>query len=280
MCLKVRDFFKDKKVGTEVPLPESWWHERAPEAADIPEGVFVIQTDASFKKTGPGKGIVGISVIVKTENREYKPKEFRRRAEGPVHAELKAIRLGLKRLHEIKRGKCLVVLYTDCRSCFRLLKGINKPRRDYIKEEVRKINALIKRIDCPVEVVPVKTKVNRRVDRRALKERKKEEQRKQQQIRERLEKVKKRIERGRNISIVKREDGYYAIPKNGGFPPGVKVSLNPPSCECSWWKKRWGDKSQEVINARALPCKHMCALAEYLGLDIYQIFEKQIKRVD
>jgi len=160
------------------------------------------------------------------------------------------------------------------------LKGINKPRLDYIKEEVLKINALIKRIGCPVEIVPVKTKVNRRVDRRALKERKKEEQRKQQQIKERFEKVEKCIERSKNVLIVKREDGYYAIPKNGGFPPGVKVSLNPLSCECSWWRKNWADKPPEAIYARALPCKHMCALVRHLGLDIYQIFEKQIKRVD
>jgi len=45
-------------------------------------------------------------------------------------------------------------------------------------------------------------------------------------------------------------------------------------------KKKWANKDQYIIKARALPCKHICALAEYLRIDVYELFRKQIERVD
>lgn len=258
-------------------LPEDW-RVKPPNIDEIPEGVFIIQCDSAHKK-----GIVGISTLIKTSRKEYKPIEYSARTKGPVHAELTAIYKGLVRINSIRRPIRRCIIYTDCLYAYYFLTKIWSAKRSYIEKIMNKIRNEIINLhekETQVYICRTKSKYNKRVDKRAYRKRKREEAKKMRQILERVEKVEKAIIRSREIEILEVNDGYFAMPKEGSFLPGFRVRLDPPSCECPWWKHNWGNKAEYIVRARALPCKHICALAEYLGKDIYQIFNHQIGRVD
>jgi len=257
-------------------LPEDW-QSKPPSIDRIPQGVFVIQCDASYKD-----GISGISTVIKTKDREYRPIEYSARSKGPVHSELTAIYKALRRLETIRLPIRVCIIYTDNRYACNFLERLWSPQRDYIRDIVDKVahefEELLERME--VFLCHTRTKYNKRVDRRAGKKRKEEENKKTVQIEKRIENIEGTIIRGREIGISEVSGEYFAIPKKNGFPPGYRVSLDPPCCECPWWKYNWSNKGDYIVKARALPCKHICALAEYLGRDIYQLFGKSIRRRD
>ena len=255
-------------------IPEEWY-EKPPDTKDIPEGIFIIQADAAFKN-----GISGTAVIIKTKGKEYTPQRFSAKSKGPIHAELTSVKKGLQRLKKIRKNVVYVVVYNDSLYGYFFLIGRWKEKRKYMKRVLEDIRKLVDDLNGNIEFIWIKGKHNKRVDRIASKERKAEETRKEKQIQDRVMKVEQAIARGRNIQICEKNGSYFAIPKKGGFPPGYKVSLDPPSCECPWWQKNWGNKEEFIQRARALPCKHICALAEYLKRDIFKIFETQIWRID
>jgi SWIM zinc finger. len=98
-------------------------------------------------------------------------------------------------------------------------------------------------------------------------------------MKKRVMTIEETAKRGTEISIRKELGEYYAV-SGSNSDKKYKVSLNPPSCECAWWQNNWGNKEIYVQKARASPCKHICALAGYLGKDVFEIFNKQINRVD
>ncbi|MEM4293536.1 MAG: ribonuclease H family protein [Thermoplasmata archaeon] len=240
------------------------------------ENVLEIEADASFKNR-----IGTVCVILKQGSRRYAPKTFDFRPIGPVHAELHAIYLGLKTaLEHVKRHPEItnIKVSNDNKYAVKLATGQDNPRREYIIDEVNKINALKNEmISIQIEVVHVKGKHLKRADNLAKKKRESVEKKKAEQIREREEKLRRAMERSKEVKIVEREGRYVAMGIEG---QEYIVSLSPPSCECEWWKNNWGNKPEYVQKARALPCKHMCALANHLGTDIRKIFEKPLGRVD
>lgn len=260
------------KMSSRVCLVNEY---EIPELDEIPRGHFIIQTDAGFKK-----GIVGVGVIIKTNNKEYSPRKYTARCKGPVHAELTAIKYGLARIRDINKPMEKIVVCSDNLSAVYLLRGVWMPRKDYIVDIVRKIQLLVKEITIEVNFEYVRSKTNKKVDKIAYKKRKQEEARKAEQIEQRRKKIKQAMIKAKDLTVNEIKGKYYVRPNKGGFPPGIEVSLDPLFCKCRYWRHNWADKPVHVQMARALPCKHMCALAEYLGVDPFKIFKRQIERVD
>lgn len=260
------------KMSSRVCLVSEY---EVPEISEIPDGHFIIQTDAGFKK-----GIVGVGVIIKTNNKEYSPRKYTARCKGPVHAELTAIKYGLARIRDINKPMEKIIVCSDNLSAVYLLRGIWTPGKDHIVDVVRKIQSLVKQITIEVNFEYVRSKTNKRVDKIAYKRRKQEEARKAVQIEQRRKRVKGAMIKAKDLMVREKDGKYYARPRKGGFPPGIEVSLDPLFCKCRYWRHNWADKPVHVQMARALPCKHMCALAEYLGLDVLALFKRQIERVD
>ena len=258
-------------------LPKGW-EEKPPDSCEIPKGVYVIQCDAGYKD-----GITGISTLIKTHEKEYQPREYSARNKGPVHAELTAVCKALERVKTIRKTIEVCIVYTDCLYAYYFLRELQIAKCYYIKEIIDGIRSEIcefENREIEVIICHTKSRNNKRIDRRAGKKRQEEENRKREQIDKRIETVERAITRGREIRIYESNGEYFAMPRNHGFPPGYKVSLTPLLCECPWWKHNWGNKGQHIVNARALPCKHICALLEYLEKDVYQFFSLQIGRVD
>jgi len=261
-------------VGERLP---SGWERKPPIIDEIPKGVYIVQCDAGYKN-----GITGISTLVRTAGKEYKPQDYSRRNEGPIHAELSAICIALKRLKNIRQPVKVCIVYTDCKYAYYFLRELWVPRRDYIQEIINNIIGEINGLeDCGIEVFICHTKStsNKRIDRRAGKKRKEEENRKRAQIDERIERVERAIIASRKIVIYEKGGEYFAISESGASTD-YKVSLVPLQCECPWWTHQWGNKAQYIVKARALPCKHICALAGYLDKGVYQLFGLQIGRMD
>jgi len=273
MKLKPYPKYKDSEIQWIGEIPKGW-NKKPPNSDEIPEKVFILQVDAGYKK-----GVTGISTIIKTKDKEYKPSEYSGRNRGPVHAELTSVKKGLQRMKNIRKPVEMVIVYNDNLYVNYFLNGIWTARRRYIKETLRDINKLVHELKVDVRFICISAKYNKRVDRRAGKKRKKEEIKKDEQIQKRVVKVDEAIARGNSISIEERDGKYYAVSSNDQNKK-YEVSLDPPSCECAWWQKNWVNKEIYIQKARALPCKHICALAKYLGKDVFEIFNKQINRVD
>lgn len=255
-------------------IPKDWF-KKPPNVEDIPEGFFVVIADAAFKN-----GITGTAVVIRTKGKEYSPRTYSARSKGPIHAELTSIKKGLQSLRNIKSDIRYIVVYNDSLYAYYFLKGRWNARRKYIKKVTEDIRDLINELGVKVEFIWTKGKHVRKVDRLAAKKRREEEERKEKQIQERVMKVEMTIIRSRDVKICERNNEFFAISIKDDSSHCYKVSLDPPFCECPWWQERWANKPEKVWKARALPCKHMCALAEYLGVNIFDIFEKQIWRVD
>ena len=256
-------------------LPKGW-EEKPPDSCEIPKGVYVIQCDAGYKG-----GIAGISTLPITAGKEYRLREYSKRSEGPVHAELLAIYCATQRLNAIRCNKTACIIYTDCKNARDLLTTWHA-KRPYIRDAVDKIKKEIAKLEnrgISVCICHTKTTNIRRVDRRAGKKRKKEENRKRTEIDKRIETVERRITASRRIVIYEKGGEHFAISESK-TSTSYKVSLNPLRCECSWWTYNWGNKEQNIVRARALPCKHICALAKHLNKNIRQLFNRQIERVD
>ncbi len=263
----VPDWAKKKEIPEE-------WYSRPPATHQIPKGTFVVITDAGYNRR-----ITSVGVIIRTKNKEYAVKEHSAICEGPNHAELTSVKMGLRDLCRIKKEVKRVVVYNDNYWGYCTLNGYNIPERDYIWEVLGEITELSRDVGCPIDYIHVRGKEVRRVDRIADKVRKRREEEKEEQIEKRKERVYMASERGTSIEIVEKTGDYYAL--SGSNPEkGYRVTLLPPSCECRSWMKKYGKLETVAIMARALPCKHLCALAEYLGTDILFEFRKQIWRRD
>ena len=269
---------RGEMADSDNELPADW-RSRPPSIDEIPEGVCVIQCDASWKN-----GVTGISTLISGSNKQYEPMEYSARSKGPIHAELTAVAKAIKRLSGLKilDKTRLVMIYTDCLYAFNFMEEIWTAKCDYIVEALSEIRESIDSLGEGVDVVVLHTRTahNRRIDRRAKKVRESIEERKREQIMGRIETVEVAMVRSRMIDIVETQNECRAMPIVGGFPPGYLVTLDPPGCECPQWMHNWANKGEKIIRARALPCKHICALAEYLEMDIYDVFSKQIERMD
>jgi len=257
-------------------LPKGW-EEKPPNSCEIPKGVYVIQCDAGYKN-----GITGISTLIKTHKKEYRPREYSARSEGPIHAELTAVCTAIRRLKTIRRQKELCIIYTDCLYAYHFLKELWVAKRPYIRGVIDNIKSEItefENLGVKVIICHTESKNNKRIDRRAGKKRREEENRKRAQIDERIERVERAIIASRRIDIYEESGEYFAASESGAFTD-YRVSLAPLQCECPWWTHQWGNKQQYIVQARALPCKHICALAGYLNKDVYQLFSLQIGRMD
>jgi len=257
-------------------LPKGW-EEKPPDSCEIPKGVYVIQCDAGYKG-----GITGISTLIKTHKKDYQPREYSARSEGPIHAELTAVCKAIRRLKTIRRQKELCIIYTDCLYAYYFLKELRTAKRPYIRGVIDDIRSEITEFDnlgVNIIICHTESKNIKRIDRRAGKKRQEEEKKKGKQIDRRIETVESAITRGSEIRIYESNGEYFAISERRSSTK-YKVSLVPLQCECPWWKHQWGNKEQYIVKARALPCKHICALAGYLNKDIYQLFNRQIGRVD
>jgi ribonuclease HI len=250
------------------------WQIIPPKPEEIPEGVFILQADAGYKG-----GITGISIIIRTKDKEYAPKEYSARSKGPVHAELTAIKKGLQSIRVIKKPIESLIVYTDNKYGYKFLTGEWAPDRSYIENVMRDISSLSDSCDYDITYINVRGRYIKRVDRRSIRKRKSEESKKKVQIQERVMKVDEIFRRSRDIEIKEINNEYQAI-SDSDSKKTYSISLKPLSCDCPWWLHKWANKGDGAIKARALPCKHMCALADYLGQDIYAVFRKQIERVD
>jgi hypothetical protein len=264
--------FKMSELGL---LPDEWY-KRPPSVEEIPDGYFIIQADAGYRN-----GITGISVIIKTRDHEYTPQDYSARTKGPIHAELSSIKKGLDRLNGIRKRKDIkkAVVYNDNLYAYYFLVGLWSGRKHYIKKVLDDIRRIVNRLGVDVVFIHIKCRHNRRVDRRAGKKRKSEEKRKEEQIKARVLKLEETIERSREIRIIE-NNGIYEAVSSSDSNKRYRVSIGPLSCECPWWQNKWENKPIEAVLARSLPCKHMCALAEHLDIDIFHVFERQIGRVD
>lgn len=258
-------------------LPNDW-EIRPPDIDEMPEGICVISCDAGYKN-----GIAGICALIKTSEKEYKPKGLSRRSQGPIHAELLAIDSAIKRFSSIRKPIKVCIIYTDSLKAYSFVECGWTPKLDYIQEVMNKIKTNIYKLNRRgIEIIirHTSSKNIKRIDKRADKRRKAEENRKSKQISERISEVERAIIRSKEITICESNGEYFAMTKGKGFPLGYKVSIAPLNCECPWWRNNWGNKEQRIIYARAKPCKHICALAEYLNKDVYQLFRLQIRRID
>lgn len=265
------------EVLSELPVD---WQTIPPKVHQIPSGCCVIECDASHKN-----GVTGTSAIIRLRGKEHGPFECTARSKGPIHAELTAVHKALLTLRRVRGTQRIhtLILYTDCLYASKFLESAWTPRRPYMKEILSTIAGSLYEIDdgnLRMIVCHTRSKYIGRIDRRAMKKRKEEELKLRARIAERVAKIEAAIVRGREIHVYEEGGQYFAFPRTNGSPPGFEVSLNPPSCGCSWWRHNWAAKGMVAINARALPCKHMCAVAEHLRLDVYQIFAHQIERVD
>ncbi len=256
---------------SELP---SDWYDKPPDKNEIPKGLFVIQADAGYKK-----GIAGIGVIIMTEELEYKPKGQSARCCGPIHAELTSVKKGLQEIRKIKKTIQKIVVYNDNLYAHLFLTGMMEAERDYMVNVLSDIGDLGNELKCHIEFIHTSGRFVKRADKLADRMRKKEERRKLEEIEERVKKVQDRIEKAMGVEIEEVNGEYFAVSASGSGQK-YKVILRPRFCECPWWQHNWSNKKDYIIWARALPCKHMCALSEYLRSDVFLDFRKPIERID
>lgn len=262
-----------------MQLPENW-RMAPPQPSEVNDGWCVVICDASFKT-----GIAGISTLIRLNGKEYGPYETAARARGPVHSELTALKMALRRVSKLSIPTTIrgLVMYTDCKYACNFLEQLWVPRRGYMREIMADIGEAIRRIDdghLTCYVCHTRTRYIKRCDRRARTRLDNELKNREDRVISRIKKVDAAIARGRSIRIIEFNGAFHALPRADGYLPGYRVSLYPPHCDCPWWVHNWGNKGEVVINARALPCKHMCALADYLGENVYELFAHQIERLD
>jgi len=254
-----------------------YWHLSPPDAKDIPVGVCVIQCDASHKK-----GIHGTGVLIKFKDKEFSLRGRSGRSKGPVQAELIAIKNGFIELKKAMNTRAItqVLIYSDNSCACDLINRVMTPHLKHIIETTQEIQEIISQHEhngIKVHVQYTRARNQKRVDRRAAREREEAEKKVDSNKQKRIERISSANERSKSVHIIARNGTYYASSTNGG--PLFKVCIDPPSCECAHWQNKYSGKPPYVL-ARASPCLHICALANYLGADILEIFDKQINRVN
>lgn len=74
----------------------------------------------------------------------------------------------------------------------------------------------------------------------------------------RIRDIESRLARAARVRIERTEDGFLA---QGRY----HVRLDPPSCECPAWTRRWRDVPLAGRRTSRLPCKHLLAAARAAG---------------
>jgi len=218
---------------------------------------------------------------METSSHQYKDRLITGCSKGPNHAELRAILEAMRSVKSLKIQINCCLIYSDSVSACALAKGFWNPNRSYIREIVDSINNEKTKLEekgIHVYLFNTSAKYVKRIDRKAKTARVAREKEKDQQISKRLETVKQTIDRSNGIVIEFDEIHHWALSSDGEMR--YRVSVDLPYCDCLAWQKKWADKSIESVLARALPCKHMCALCKELGQDVLTVFKKPIYRVD
>lgn len=247
-----------------------------PKKEDLPDGFILIKCDAGYKNRS-----TGLCISTETNIRNYKDCLQKRCCQGPVHAELKAIHLALIRANSLSNHFHHCLIYNDNLYAHYFVHGIWIPVRPYISEIVGAINKEKRKLEEKgVSVFLFKTpaKYVKRIDKRAKNARLEREDEKLKQIAERKRRVIATIERSEGIAITITDEGMFALSSDRSTQ--YQVSIRPLFCECSAWQKNWGSKKPAAVYARALPCKHLCALCCKLNLDVFNVFSKPIFRLD
>ncbi len=99
----------------------------------IEKGIWIVQCDAGYKN-----GIAGISILIKTHKKEYRPIDLSRKANGPVHAELLAIYYALNEIKKKKTEKIEIRILTDSLYALNFVWGLWTPSRKYIDDTLKK----------------------------------------------------------------------------------------------------------------------------------------------
>ena len=245
----------------------------------LDSGFYVVQCDASHNyNTKRGSA----SVIIKTPSgKEYKPRNFTFKSIGPVYAEIKSIVYGIREVQKIKMEANKVLVLNDNYYAINFVAGNLTPQKDHIKEVITEVeNMLKKRDDLDIQFGLVRSKVNRKADKIAKRTLKTKEMEIDERINRRIRKIKERMKQAEKFKEYKIEGNKVKI-KHPSSSFWFEVSFDSyPSCNCHWWKHNWENKGEKIIKARALPCVHMCKAAEVLGVNIFDIFRKQIFRRD
>lgn len=239
----------------------------------LDDGWTIVHCDASYKNRWGS-----CSVQIKKKNREYAIKKYKFRSRGPNHSESKSIVYGLRELQKIKGVKKAIIL-NDNYYAVNLAVGNFSPRKPHIKRVVGELENEKEKLDCDLHFGKVKSKINKKVDKSAKRVLKKKEAEIKDKIEERINSIKMNIEKSKKLTEYKKIDNNSVEIKSENSEKWYTVHFYPvPSCSCPWWSNNWDKKELKIIKSRALPCKHMCKAAEVLGINIFDIFRKQIFR--
>ena len=219
---------------------------------------FNVVCDASYKN---GAGGVGVQIC--KGNQEYQPRKIDFKARGPQHSELIGISLGLKEVKKLAGDNKVVCVICDSQFAIDICNGTKKGQIWYIKDAYQDICDILPEFQ-EVLFFSMKSKHGRKVDRWSKRARKVRELKIEDRIRTRFFELYKAFEKGENILIIEEERIFYALSENDP-ETRYEVSLDPPSCECPRFRKRWEKIPSVGKYIHRLPCKHICALALFLN---------------
>lgn len=193
-----------------------------------------------------------------------------------MHSELLAVYYALKEIAKINADIKNVVILTDSLYACYFLRGYWRPSKKYIvdiSEKIKECELLLPSINY----VKVSGKTNKRVDKIAKRNRLAAGEEINRNIESRVMEVEETIRKGEGNKIEEIDGAYYAYSSKSN---GKKycVSLTHLNCECAAWNMKWEKVSEAGRRTRRLPCKHICALARYLGEDVFVIFQRVIER--
>lgn len=90
-------------------------------------------------------------------------------------------------------------------------------------------------------------------------------------VRHRRSAIETVLARARSVTLTTTPEGVRA---NGRY----RVSLDPPSCDCPGWRRRWARVPLAGRRAARLPCKHLAALAIREGIGTPSDLERLVRR--
>lgn len=236
----------------------------------VENGFHIVSCDASYKG-----GVGTCSIQVRNGGKENVMKNFSFTASGPNEAEIKSIFYAIREVKNLKSVKKSLFV-NDNYYAVSLVSGNFKPKQNNIIKSIEKVNLELSKLNIPYEFALVRGKVNRKVDKGARKYFNKKEKEIALNIQKRIDKVRKRISAGKYLKCIKTSETEFLV--SSSTNSSYVVNLEDLYCTCPAWEKKWKNKGSLIIALRALPCKHMCRVADFSGLDVFEIFRKQIFR--
>lgn len=224
--------------------------------------MWIVKCDAGFKN-----GDAGISVLIMRGDKEYKPHEITRKAKSPIHSELLSVLEGLREVAKKAGDEKKIIIHNDNPYTIKFCNGEWTPEKPHMVKVMDQIWSIEETVG-DVYYSHVTHKHVRRVDRRARRAREKREGRTEEIVKSRIMEIDDRIARCEDIEVFEVEGRFFARSQSDSNR-SYEVSLDPPSCECGDWTKKWKGVPKEGQFKYRPPCKHICALAIHLGIDIY-----------